>query len=46
MTTTLKRLDEDSYVVMIGLKRVGTVTKAWSRTGGTGRLYTHDLDGM
>ena len=45
MTTTLKRLDEDSYAVMIGLKRVGTVTKGWSRTGGQGWIYTNEKTG-
>ena len=46
MNSTLKRLDEDSYAVMIGLKQVGTVSKAWSRLGGQGWIYTNDLDGM
>ncbi len=42
---TLKRLDEDSYAVLIGLARIGTVTKAWSRTGGQGWIYTNEKTG-
>lgn len=46
MNTTLKRIDEDSYAVMAGLKQLGIVSKAWSRLGGQGWTYTNSLDGM
>lgn len=45
MTTTLKRIDEDSYAVMVGLHRLGIVSKGWSRTGGQGWIYTNGLSG-
>ncbi len=45
MTTTLKRIDEDSYAVMAGLHRLGIVSKAWSRLGGQGWIYTNSLSG-
>lgn len=42
---TLKRLDEDSYSIMIGLMRLGTVSKAWSRLGGQGWIYSNEKNG-
>ena len=45
MTTTLKRIDEDSYAVILDGKTVGSVTKGWSRLGGVGWTYTNDQSG-
>ena len=43
--TTLKRIDQDSYAVLIHGVRVGAVSKGWSRTGGSGWTYTNERQG-
>ena len=40
-TTTLKRIDEDSYMVLVDGIKVGEVAKGWSRTGGQGWVYNN-----
>ena len=44
-TTTLKRLDEDSYAILNAGVFIGEVTKAWSRLGGKGWTYTNKRSG-
>lgn len=45
MTTTLKRIDQDSYAVLVDGQSVGVVRKAWSRLGGHGWIYTNKRSG-
>ena len=40
--TTLKRINQDSYAVLIHGVRVGIVSKGWSRTGGSGWTYSNE----
>ena len=43
--TTLKRINQDSYAVLAHGVRVGTVSKGWSRTGGSGWTYSNERQG-